>query len=220
MQGVVLAQKAACRRLWQLLVAKLRVRGRVPLPAWGEAARLADGLSPPASSPCCRAVPPCAPGCPSARETEERGCVTVGQHPGWKSSCGRAPLPAPRAALSPAGSCHPAPRTAWEEGWFPRGPRRLPGALPACPGSLPGTAWGAQLATGAVPTCPLLHLPPARWHLLGSGRCSAPSPSGSLPVRGDSWWSVSSPGRGAVAACPHGGTRPGSGCPAALPVAV
>ena len=78
--------------------------------------------------------------------------------------------------------------------------------------------WGSVCyVTG--PSRPLLQLPPACRQLLDSGRRLSRPPSGSLPVRVGSQRPASSVGRGALAACSHGGTKPVPGCPAALPAA-
>ena len=87
------------------------------------------------------------------------------------------------------------------------------------PGQPAGHSTRLSACWGAGHSCPLWHLPPSHRHLPGSGRRSALSPSRSLPVCNGCECSVSSLGRGALAACPHGGTRLWSGCAAALPVA-
>lgn len=71
-----------------------------------------------------------------------------------ETSCAQAVLPAMRAVLSPADGCRPAPRTSLGDGWTPCGPHQVQGAPPTCPGSLPGTARGSQLAGGPVTPVP------------------------------------------------------------------
>lgn len=94
-----------------------------------------------------------------------------------------------------------------------------PGSTPDMPRQPARHSTGVSACWWVGPPCPLQYLPPSHRHLPASGRRLAPSPSSSLPACRGSKCSVSSLGRGAVVACPHGGTRSWSSCAVVLPVA-
>ena len=116
--------------------------------------------------PCDPAAGQCLPALQAIRLQEKMWRKAVGL---WSFSpacqretpCTQAVLPALKAVLSPAGGCCRAPRVSLGEAWSPRGPQQAQGAPPTCPGSLPGTARGSQLAGGPVPPVPsgTSHLP-------------------------------------------------------------